>query len=101
MYKIIGNKIKMVRCSKEYSQEYVSLKLGISQTAYSKLEKGKTSMTDKKLSDIAIILEVSKEEILNYSEENHLKTTSLVKIEAALNLLSLDIKKIKEKLDII
>ena len=101
MYKIIGNKIKMVRCSKEFSQEYVSLKLGISQTAYSRLEKGKTAMTDRKLSAIATILEVSKEDILNYSEENYLKTTTLVRIEAALNLLTLDMKQIKEKLNII
>lgn len=42
-----------------YSQEYVALKLGLSQKAYSDIESGKTKLKNDVLNQIAIILEIS------------------------------------------
>jgi DNA-binding XRE family transcriptional regulator len=47
-----------------YTQEYVGLKMGISQNAYSKIELGHTSLTVEHLLRIARILDVSAETLL-------------------------------------
>ena len=52
-------KIRKTREIKDYSQEYVAEKLGISQTAYSKLENGQTNISVKRLIKLAEILEIS------------------------------------------
>ncbi|MFT3823584.1 MAG: helix-turn-helix transcriptional regulator [Chitinophagaceae bacterium] len=52
----IAAKIRALRRSKEYSQEYMALMLHISQNAYSRLENGKTPLTVDRLFDICNIL---------------------------------------------
>lgn len=42
----IGNRIRKIRKDKDYSQEYVALKLGISQTAYQRMESGHAEKMD-------------------------------------------------------
>lgn len=54
-----ADKIKQRRKELGYSQEYVALKLGLSQKAYSDIESGKTKLKNDVLSEIAIILEIS------------------------------------------
>lgn len=100
MNRIIGSKIRSIRTIKDLNQEYMALKMGISQNAYSKIERGETSIDDHKLSSISLILGVSKEEILNYTEENYIRARSLLNIEETLKILSKDICDIKQKLNI-
>jgi transcriptional regulator with XRE-family HTH domain len=100
MNRIIGSKIRSIRTIKDINQEYMALKMGISQNAYSKIERGETSIDDNKLSSISVILGVSKEEILNYTEENYIRSRSLLNIEETLKILCSDIREIKQKLNI-
>jgi len=56
---LLAQKIKVHRLKKKYSQQYMAEKLDISQNAYSKIERGKTDLTVKRMLEIAAILEVS------------------------------------------
>jgi transcriptional regulator with XRE-family HTH domain len=55
---VAGN-IRAYRLIRNYSQEYLALKLDISQNAYSKIELGHTRVTIERLIRIAQILEVN------------------------------------------
>ncbi|MXV49937.1 helix-turn-helix domain-containing protein [Pedobacter sp. HMF7647] len=57
--KDIGEKIRIQRVIKQYSQEYVANCMDISQAAYSKIERGETELSVERLYEIAEILEVS------------------------------------------
>ena len=50
---------------REYSQEYVSAQLGISQRAYSKIERGDTDVSFSKLNRLAQIFQVSTVDIIS------------------------------------
>ena len=54
--KQIAANIRKVRENRNYTQEYLALKLGISQNAYSKIELGYTKITVERLFHIAHIL---------------------------------------------
>lgn len=62
---MIGIKIKKIREDRNLSQIYVAQKLGISQNAYSKLENNISKLTIDRLKDLAKILEVPEDELLN------------------------------------
>ena len=62
----IGENIRKLRNLKGYSQEYLSKKLKMSQNNYSELERGKVKLTIERLNEIAQILEVKPEDILNF-----------------------------------
>lgn len=55
----VGEKIRIERLIKNYSQEYMSFMLEISQAAYSNIESGKTDVTLSRIYEIAEVLEVS------------------------------------------
>jgi transcriptional regulator with XRE-family HTH domain len=57
--------IRRVREFKNYTQEYVASKLGISQASYSNLENGKIKISSGKLKQIAAVLDVEEKTILN------------------------------------
>jgi len=59
-YKVknISVNIRRIREGKGYTQEYLAMKLGISQNAYSKIELGYTKITLERLFQIAKIIEV-------------------------------------------
>jgi len=54
-----GTIIRQFREMRNYSQEYVAGKMGISQNAYSKIENGITQLTVSHVRQISTILEVS------------------------------------------
>ncbi len=68
MDKSIGLKIRKVREIKNFNQSYVADKLSVSQSAYSDLENGKIRVTEKKLQEIANVLEVTPEIIEGFSD---------------------------------
>lgn len=60
----IGEKIRIRRLTKNYSQQYMSFMLDISQAAYSNLERDETELTIKRIYEIAEVLEISPFELL-------------------------------------
>lgn len=66
----VGHKIRAARLVKNISQEYVSGKLGISQPAYSKIESNETKVSFEKIQEIASILDVDVNEMLNIDMAN-------------------------------
>lgn len=54
----VRKKIKTKRLDKEYTQDYIGGKLGISQIAYHKIENGKSQLKVEILFRLAIVLEV-------------------------------------------
>jgi len=61
----IAKKLRALRLGKNYTQEYMAAKLGISQNAYSKLELGYTGVTVANLIKIASVLEFNVQDFLN------------------------------------
>lgn len=57
--------IRKIRESKDYTQDYLAIKLAISQNAYSKIELGYTKITVERLFQIAHILEVDPVYLIN------------------------------------
>jgi transcriptional regulator with XRE-family HTH domain len=57
-------KIRIVRFSKGYSQDYMARQLHISQRAYSKIECGHTNLSVDRLKAIAKVLEVDVKELI-------------------------------------
>ncbi|GAA4315262.1 hypothetical protein GCM10023149_11790 [Mucilaginibacter gynuensis] len=55
--KAVANKIRRMREDRNYSQDYLAAKLGISQNAYSKIELGYSQVTIERLYRIAEVLE--------------------------------------------
>ncbi|PBJ15904.1 helix-turn-helix domain-containing protein [Flavobacterium sp. ACN6] len=67
----IGNKIKSIRELKNYTQEYMADQLGITQAGYSKIEKGKTSVSFEKLQKLSLILDLPVENIINFESQKY------------------------------
>jgi transcriptional regulator with XRE-family HTH domain len=63
----IGNNIRRIREIKNYTQEAVADKVGMSVSAYGDIERGKSDVNFGRLSEIAAALEVKPEEIVNFS----------------------------------
>jgi transcriptional regulator with XRE-family HTH domain len=61
----IGENIQLIREAKNFSQEYMSQSLGISQPSYSKIESGQVVPKTDRLQQIANILEVDLLTLLN------------------------------------
>lgn len=65
----LGLKIKKLRELRNYTQEYVADRIGLDQSAYSRLEKGDTKITFDRLTKIAEVLEVEPEDIDAFDEK--------------------------------
>jgi transcriptional regulator with XRE-family HTH domain len=79
----IGNHIKKIRELRDYTQTYMSVELEISLSAYSKLERDETDISLKRLEQIAKILNVSVNEIIQFDEHAFLDNpkTSPIHVE--------------------
>jgi transcriptional regulator with XRE-family HTH domain len=62
--KSVLESIHSLRRVREYSQDFMAYKLGISQNAFSKLESGKTPLTMDRFFKIAELLQVSPFELM-------------------------------------
>jgi transcriptional regulator with XRE-family HTH domain len=61
----IAANIRSKREYRNYTQEYLAVKLSISQNAYSKIELGYTKITVERLFQIAAILEIDVAELID------------------------------------
>jgi transcriptional regulator with XRE-family HTH domain len=65
----IGHKIRKLRELRNYSQEFMALRLGISQVAYSKIETGQTQMNLQRLEKIAETLEIDPFTLMSFDDK--------------------------------
>jgi transcriptional regulator with XRE-family HTH domain len=65
----LSAKIRKIRELKGISQEHIVARLGMSQAAYSRLEKDDKQLTFDKLESIAEVLEIDPFKILNFDEQ--------------------------------
>lgn len=65
----IGDKIRILREMKGYSQEYMAEQVGMSQTGYSKIERDETDIAFSRLEQIANILEVKPQDLITLDEK--------------------------------
>lgn len=77
---IVAN-IRKIREFRNYTQDYLAVKLHISQNAYSKIELGYSSITLTRLIQIAEILEVDIIDIINTDDDDLLQKLSLKQAE--------------------
>jgi transcriptional regulator with XRE-family HTH domain len=63
----IGNNIRRIREIKNYTQEAVADKVGMSVSAYGDIERGKSDVNFTRLGEIAAALEVKPEEIVTFA----------------------------------
>jgi transcriptional regulator with XRE-family HTH domain len=64
--KVVAGNIRKIRELRNYTQDYLAAKLGISQNAYSKIELGYSKLTLERLFQISTILEVEAMQILSF-----------------------------------
>ncbi len=69
MNELLGNRIKMLRVSKNFTQEQIAERLGISRQKFSRIENGSNSITLDILSKVAEILDVSVSDITRVLDE--------------------------------
>jgi transcriptional regulator with XRE-family HTH domain len=69
----IGEKIRKIRELKNMKQQAIAKKLGMSLTAYGNIERNESSVTYEKLEQIACMLDVSVQDILNIPEEMNIR----------------------------
>ena len=63
-----GQKLRLLREFRNYSQEYIAEKLGITQHAYSRIENNQTKLTAERLEKLAVILNIPPLELLSDKE---------------------------------
>ena len=68
----IGENVKTIRELKNYSQEFMALKLKISQSTYSRIESGKNKIDDKLLSHLSEIFEIDEDVIRDFNKDDKL-----------------------------
>lgn len=64
----IGQKIKKLRELRNFTQSHMAEELGLSQSAYSKLELGESEITYNKLERVSEVLGMKPEEIISFNE---------------------------------
>jgi transcriptional regulator with XRE-family HTH domain len=64
----LGYKIKKIREFKNVTQKQIADALGITQSAYSKIEMGETDVPYSRLEKISTVLGVKPEEIISFNE---------------------------------
>ncbi|CAG4992831.1 hypothetical protein DYBT9275_01049 [Dyadobacter sp. CECT 9275] len=68
--KLVAGNIRKLREYREYTQEYMAMKLGISQNAYSKIELAYTRITLERMIQISIILNIDLVDLLKGNLED-------------------------------
>lgn len=66
----LPKKLKLIRSVKNWTQEEVAGKLGISTQAYAKIERGETDINFSRLQQIAEIMEIGLSQLFGLDEKN-------------------------------
>jgi transcriptional regulator with XRE-family HTH domain len=93
-----GNVIRKFREMRNYSQEYVAGKMGISQNAFSKIENNITQLTVSHIRQISAILEVSMMDLLK--DEFEIRHGAAIQMESVTKeALLLNLELIRKKIE--
>jgi transcriptional regulator with XRE-family HTH domain len=93
-----GTVIRKFREMRNYSQEYVAGKMGISQNAYSKIENNITQLTVSHVRQISAILEVSMMDLLK--DDFEIRHGSAMQMESVTKeALLLNLEQIRKKIE--
>ena len=93
-----GTVIRKFREMRNYSQEYVAGKMGISQNAYSKIENNITQLTVSHVRQISAILEVSIMDLLK--DDFEIRHGSAMQMESVTKeALLLNLDQIRKKIE--
>jgi transcriptional regulator with XRE-family HTH domain len=93
-----GSVIRKFREMRNYSQEYVAGKMGISQNAYSKIENNITQLTVSHVRQISAILEVSMMDLLK--DDFEIRHGSAMQMESVTKeALLLNLDQIRKKIE--
>jgi transcriptional regulator with XRE-family HTH domain len=93
-----GTVIRKFREMRNYSQEYVAGKMGISQNAFSKIENNITQLTVSHIRQISAILEVSMMDLLK--DEFEIRHGSGIQMESVTKeALLLNLELIRKKIE--
>ena len=65
----VGNKIKKLRELKNYTQEFMAVSLNLTPNGYGRIERDEVDVTLGRLEEVAKILEVDYQQILNFDEK--------------------------------
>lgn len=76
----IGDQIRKVRELKGLKQEYVAEKLGMSVTGYGNIERNSSELTFGRLEQIAVVLEVTVQDIISIPEQLNIQTITNSKV---------------------
>lgn len=79
MASALSENIKNIRELKNFTQEYMAEQLGITQAGYSKIENGTTTLTYIKLVEIARILDLNVEDIINFDSQKYFNSFNNIK----------------------
>lgn len=97
----IGEKIRLIRTLKGLTQDNVSVELGLTQKAYSKIERGETKLNVDTIEKLASIFQMEAQDILNFNPETFIQQNSTYNIQSGGgNHFSLDndrVKSLKEE----
>lgn len=72
--KTLGEKIKILRQIKNWSQEDIAYELGISLPAYSKIERNITDVSLSRITQIAKLFNLSPSDLLSYGDKTNSKS---------------------------
>lgn len=95
----IGNKIKKVRELRNYTQEYMANKLGMSLTGYGNIERDETDLQYSRLEKIADALGMRIEDLISFDEKIVFNFTNNTNHNAGYivqHVVSDDVKKLYE-----
>lgn len=62
--------IRLERIRKNFTQQYVADEIGVSQSQYSRVEKGEISLDIEKVGKIIKVLEILPKDIIEFPKEN-------------------------------
>ncbi len=71
----VQDKIRIIRTSKGYTQEYIAEKLNIDPVNYGRIERGLSKLTIERFLKIAEILEINPSELLDKAEDKNRQET--------------------------
>lgn len=74
--KAIARNIRKLREYRDYTQDYLAAKLGISQNAYSKIELGYSRITIERLLIITSVLEIDPADLISMETDELIKLIS-------------------------
>lgn len=98
----LGDRIRKYRLLKDIKQSYISRMLGISVSAYGKIERGETHLTIARLAEIGEFLGFSVQEILQPESPQHrIHHTVFTEAVAGSNGEQEDLRKILHSLPVL